>query len=61
MRKMANFNIVECIKCKSQYDFAPGNPNDAPKKDDNGKPIKEQYAILYAEQRFNCTRADCKT
>lgn len=33
-------NIVECIKCKSQYDFVPGNPNDAPKKDLSGKPLK---------------------
>lgn len=61
MRKMANINIVECVKCKSQYDFAPGNPNDAPKKDDNGKPVNSEYAILYAEHRFVCPRPDCKT
>lgn len=59
MRKM--YNIVECMKCKSQYDFQPGNPNDAPKKDHNGKPLKPQHAVLYAENRFNCPQADCKT
>ena len=37
---MNNFNIVECSKCQSQYDFTPGNPNDAPKKDETGKTIK---------------------
>lgn len=26
-------NLVQCRNCNSQYDFAPGNPNDAPKKD----------------------------
>ncbi len=46
MRKM--YNIVQCCKCKSQYDFAPGNPNDAPKKDENGKLYNPEHAILYA-------------
>jgi hypothetical protein len=39
-KKMNNFNLVECNKCQSQYDFAPGNPNDAPKNDNNGKPVR---------------------
>jgi hypothetical protein len=30
-------NIVECAKCHSEYGFAPGNPRDAPAKDNNGK------------------------
>ncbi len=38
LRKM--YSIIECFKCKQQYDFAAGNPNDAPKKDLNGKMVK---------------------
>jgi hypothetical protein len=59
MRKM--YNIVECVKCKAQYDFVPGNPNDAPKKDENGKPYKPEHSILYAENRFICPVASCRT
>lgn len=40
LKKNYNFDFVECSKCKSQYDFSRGNPNDAPKKDETGKPIK---------------------
>lgn len=58
MRKI--YNIVECVKCKSQYDFVPGNPNDAPKKDEHGKFLKPEHAVLYSENRFVCTKADCK-
>lgn len=39
MRKM--YNIVQCVKCKSEFDFQPGNPNDAPKKDEQGKALKQ--------------------
>ena len=32
-------NIVECVKCQSQYQFDEGNPRDAPKKNDAGKAL----------------------
>lgn len=42
------YNIVECVKCKSSYDFQAGNPNDAPKKTEQGQLLKPEHAILYA-------------
>ena len=57
MRKMCN--VVQCVKCKSEYDFVAGNPNDAPKKDELGKLLKPESAILFAENRFLCP--SCKT
>lgn len=37
IRKM--MNIIECTKCHTEYEFAPGNPRDAPAKDNNGKAL----------------------
>lgn len=39
----------------------PGKPSDAPKKDQNGKPLTEEDKAHYAENRFVCIRPDCKT
>ena len=59
LRKM--MNIIECCKCKSEYEFVEGNPKDAPKKDNNGKPLTAEHANAYAKNRFICSKADCKT
>lgn len=32
-----NNNFIECIKCKSKYDFISGNKYDAPKYYNNQK------------------------
>jgi hypothetical protein len=40
LKKSYNFDFVECNNCKSQYDFSKGNPNDAPRRDLNGNPLK---------------------
>lgn len=54
-------NIVECVKCESQYEFMEGNPRDAPKKNEAGKVLNEADKKHYAENRFVCQKADCKT
>ena len=54
-------NLVDCCKCHDQYSFIEGNPNDAPKKDNNGKPLTPEQAIHYAQNRFVCPKPDCKT
>ena len=54
-------NLVECVKCKDQYEFVPGNPRDAPKKDENGKLITSEHAQHYAQNRFTCPKGNCKT
>ena len=35
------YNLIECVKCKEQFDFVSGKPSDAPPKDNNGKPLTE--------------------
>lgn len=35
IRKMCN--LIECCKCKSEFEFQEGNARDAPKKDPTGK------------------------
>lgn len=37
IRKM--MNVIECFKCHEEYEFVPGNPKDAPKKDLQGKAL----------------------
>lgn len=59
IRKM--MNVVECAKCHSSYDFVPGNARDAPPKDNNGKLLTESDKNHFAQNRFMCPKADCKT
>ena len=54
-------NIVECVKCKSEYEFVSGNPRDAPKKNESGKALTQADMIHYAENRFICPKADCRS
>lgn len=54
-------NIVECAKCHSEYGFAPGNPRDAPAKDNNGKVLTQADKNLYAQNRFVCSKPNCKS
>jgi len=54
-------NLTECFKCKTEFEFAEGNPKDAPKKDNNGKELKQEHAKDYATNRFICPTAGCKT
>ena len=30
-------NLIQCFKCKAEFEFQEGNAKDAPKKDANGK------------------------
>ena len=53
-------NLIECVKCNDQYEFAPGNSRDAPKKDNNGKPLTAAHSLHYAENRFTCPKGSCK-
>ena len=46
IRKMGN--IVECIKCRAQFEFLPGNPNHAPKKDSKGKELNSKQKKHFA-------------
>lgn len=59
LRKMCN--LIDCFKCKVQFQFQEGNPRDAPKKDATGKEIKPEYAKEYATNRFICPNSSCKT
>ena len=59
IRKMCN--LIDCFKCKAQFEFQEGNPRDAPKKDAQGKDIKPDYAKDYAMNRFICPTSSCKT
>ncbi len=52
-------NLVNCVKCKSKFEFSKGRPSDAPKLDLSGKPLTSKYAENYAEFRFLCP--NCKT
>lgn len=54
------YNLIECVKCKEQFDFVSGKPSDAPPKDNNGKPLTEEHKKHYAENRFHCTNPGCK-
>lgn len=54
-------NLIDCFKCKVQFEFQEGNPRDAPKKDATGKEIKPEYARDYATNRFICPNSSCKT
>lgn len=54
-------NLIECFKCKAEFEFQEGNPKDAPKKDANGKDVKPEYAKDYAVNRFVCPTPGCKT
>lgn len=58
IRKM--MNIIECAKCHAEYEFAAGNPRDAPAKDTNGKALTEADKAHYAQNRFICPKPDCK-
>ncbi|CAD8171033.1 unnamed protein product [Paramecium pentaurelia] len=53
-----NQDIIECIKCKSQFFFEKGNPKDLV-KDQQGKNISCEAQINYANNRFICKQ--CKT
>lgn len=53
-------NIVECVKCHSEYEFTSGNARDAPKKNEAGKALTAENQKHYAENRFVCQKADCK-
>ncbi|CAD8082872.1 unnamed protein product [Paramecium sonneborni] len=55
---LKNQNIVECIKCKSQFSFEKGNPQEQV-KDQQGKSINGEALISYANNRFICKQ--CKT
>ncbi|CAD8076897.1 unnamed protein product [Paramecium primaurelia] len=55
---LKNQNIVECIKCQSQFSFEKGNPNEQV-KDQQGKNISGEALINYANNRFICKQ--CKT
>lgn len=59
IRKMCN--LISCAKCKSEFEFAQGNPKDAPKKDTNNNPLKQEHAKDYAVNRFVCPSGACKT
>jgi hypothetical protein len=39
----------------------PGNPRDAPSKDNNGKVLTEIDKKNYAQNRFICSKPDCKS
>ncbi|CAD8052967.1 unnamed protein product [Paramecium primaurelia] len=53
-----NQDIIECIKCKSQFFFEKGNPKEIV-KDQQGKNINHEAQINYANNRFICKQ--CKT
>lgn len=36
-----SYKLVTCASCKEIFDFVEGNFHDAPKKDNNGKPLAE--------------------
>ena len=55
------YNIITCCKCSAQFEFQEGSAKDAPKKDENGKPLTHEHAQDYAMNRFVCTSAACKT
>lgn len=54
-------SLISCCKCKSEFEFAEGNPKDAPKRDAQNNPIKPEHAKDYATNRFVCPSAACKT
>ena len=41
-------DLVVCCKCGQEFEFAAGNYQDAPKKDDTGKKVIKKYAEHYA-------------
>lgn len=53
-------NLVVCIKCNQEFEFAEGNSRDAPKTNEAGKKIIKKYAEHFAQNRFICPNVSCK-
>ena len=36
-------DLVNCVKCKSKFQFMKGRPEDAPKTTEDGKKVDKKY------------------
>ena len=53
-------DLARCAFCPTTFLFEPGNPSEAPDRDNNGKPLSLFYKNLYAKSRFKCPNTKCR-
>lgn len=52
-------DLVNCVKCKTKFQFMKGRAEDAPKTTEDGKKVDIKYLEEFANNRFLCP--NCKT